>query len=73
MVCEAATTGKPVHVVELKGGSAKFERFHQALRQAGATRPFTGRLEHWSYQPLRDTETAAAEIRCRLAARAETG
>jgi hypothetical protein len=73
MVCEAATTGKPVHVVELAGGSAKFARFHQALRRAGATRPFAGRLEHWSYQPLRDTETAAAEIRRRLAARAEAG
>ncbi len=71
MVCEAATTGKPVYVVELAGGSAKFARFHRALRQAGATRPFAGRLEHWSYQPLRDTETAAAEIQRRLAARAE--
>ncbi len=73
MVCEAATTGKPVYVVELAGGSAKFARFHQVLRQAGVTRPFTGRLEHWNYQPLRDTETTAAEIRRRLAARAEAG
>ncbi len=73
MVCEAATTGKPVHVVELAGGSAKFARFHRVLRQAGVTRPFTGRLEHWNYQPLRDTETTAAEIRRRLAARAEAG
>jgi mitochondrial fission protein ELM1 len=71
MVCEAATTGKPVYVVELAGGSAKFARFHQALRETGATRPFAGRLEHWSYPPLRDTEDTAAEIRRRLAARAE--
>lgn len=71
MVCEAATTGKPVYVVELAGGSAKFARFHQALREAGATRPFAGRLEHWSYPPLHDTEATAAEIRRRLAARAE--
>ncbi len=69
MVSEAATTGKPVHVVELKGGSAKFARFHQTLRETGATRPFAGRLESWSYPPLRDTEAAAAEIRRRLAAR----
>jgi mitochondrial fission protein ELM1 len=71
MVCEAATTGKPVYVVALAGGSAKFARFHQALREAGATRPFAGRLEHWSYPPLHDTEAAAAEIRRRLAARAD--
>jgi mitochondrial fission protein ELM1 len=68
MVSEAATTGKPVYVVELAGGSAKFSRFHQALRETGATRPFAGRLEDWSYPPLRDTETAAAEVRRRLAA-----
>ena len=72
MVCEAATTGKPVHVVDLAGGSAKFARFHKTLREAGATRPFAGRLEQWSYQPLRDTETSAAEIRRQLAARTNT-
>lgn len=69
MVCEAATTGKPVFVVELAGGSAKFARFHQALRADDVTRPFAGRLEQWNYQPLRDTETTAAEIRRHLAAR----
>ena len=53
MVCEAATTGKPVHVVDLKGGSAKFARFHESLRAAGITRPFQGRLERWSYAALR--------------------
>ncbi len=69
MVCEAATTGKPVHVVQLEGGSAKFRRFHTALREAGITRPFEGRLERWSYPALRDTERAAAEIRRRLDSR----
>ena len=69
MVCEAATTGKPVHVVALEGGSAKFRRFHESLGHAGVTRPFAGRLEHWSYPALRDTECAAAEVRRRLDAR----
>src|SRR3546814_5078500 len=37
MVSEAASTGKPVHVVHLpnshlRGSSAKFTRFHEALR-----------------------------------------
>ncbi len=69
MVCEAATTGKPVHIVELEGGSAKFRRFHETLREAGITRPFEGRLERWGYPALRDTDRAAAEIRRRLDAR----
>ena len=73
MVCEAATTGKPVHVVDLEGGSAKFERFHRTLREAGITRPFEGRLERWSYSALRDTQRAAAEIHRRLAARRGAG
>ena len=69
MVSEAASTGKPVYIVELEGGSRKFREFHGALREAGITRPFEGRLETWSYEPLRDTQTAATEIRRRLAAR----
>jgi mitochondrial fission protein ELM1 len=69
MVSEAAATGKPVHVVDLEGGSAKFGRFHQAMREAGITRPFTGAIESWSYAPPDDTARAAAEIRRRLALR----
>ena len=62
MVCEAATTGKPVYVVDLDGGSRKFRRFHETLRADGITRPFDGRLETWTYPPLRDTQDAAVEI-----------
>jgi uncharacterized protein len=69
MVSEAAATGKPVHVVDLEGGSAKFTRFHCAMRDAGITRPFTGAIERWSYAPPDDTARAAAEIRRRLAMR----
>lgn len=73
MVSEAATTGKPVFVVDLDGGSAKFARFHRALAEAGITRPFAGRLETWTYPPLNDTERAAAAIRRRLAAHGRAG
>jgi uncharacterized protein len=66
MVSEAAASGKPVHVIELEGGSEKFERFHQAMRAAGITRPFSGVIESWRYAPLDDTARAAAEIRRRL-------
>jgi mitochondrial fission protein ELM1 len=69
MVSEAAATGKPVHVIELEGGSDKFARFHQAMREAGVTRPFTGAIEHWRYAPPDDTARAADEIRRRLALR----
>ncbi|HEY9549176.1 MAG TPA: mitochondrial fission ELM1 family protein [Kiloniellaceae bacterium] len=66
MVSEAASTGKPVHVVHLQGSSAKFTRFHEALVAPGIARPFTGTLEAWSYAPLDETRRVAGEIRRRL-------
>jgi mitochondrial fission protein ELM1 len=66
MISEAAATGKPVHIVELEGGSEKFARFRQGMREAGITRPFNGTLETWQYTPLDDTARAAAEIRRRF-------
>jgi mitochondrial fission protein ELM1 len=70
MVSEACTTGKPVYVFELDGGSEKFRRFHERLRRDGLTRPFEGALERWRYAPLDDTARAAQEVRRRMAARA---
>src|SRR5262249_51919797 len=66
MVTEAASTGKPVHVVPLEGGSRKFLQFHRLMREAGVTRPFAGTLESWRYEPPNDTARAAAEIHRRL-------
>jgi uncharacterized protein len=63
MISEAAATGKPVHIVELDGGDAKFVRFHRAMRDAGITRPFAGRVESWRYVPLDDTPRAGAALR----------
>lgn len=69
MVTEAASTGKPVHVIELEGGSRKFHDFHRLMREAGVTRRFAGILEHWHYDPPNDTARAAAEVRRRMALR----
>jgi mitochondrial fission protein ELM1 len=69
MISEACSTGTPVFLAKLEGGAAKFERFHRRLIDEGRMRPFTGRFEHWAYDPLRDTENAAAELRRRWQAR----
>src|SRR5438552_6552857 len=63
MVSEAAATGKPVHILELAGGDAKFARFHRAMRDAGITRPFAGKIESWSYAPPGDTDRAGMLLR----------
>jgi mitochondrial fission protein ELM1 len=75
MVSEAAATGRPVHILQLDGGDAKFSRFHAAMREAGITRPFAGELQSWSYDPPDDTARAGRAVRelvlARLAERQE--
>jgi mitochondrial fission protein ELM1 len=68
MCGEPCATGRPVYVFEAEGGSAKFTRFHEALRRHGATRPLPERferLEPWTYEPLNSSETIAREIAAR--------
>jgi len=62
MACEAAATGKPVHIYPLPGGSAKFRQFHESLARRGIARPFTGKIENWSYEKLDETGRAARAI-----------
>jgi mitochondrial fission protein ELM1 len=64
MAAEAASTGKPVHIlpmVPLKSGD-KFARLHDDLAERGATRPFNGTLDGWTYAPLAETERAARAV-----------
>ncbi|MBS29189.1 MAG: hypothetical protein CL566_09760 [Alphaproteobacteria bacterium] len=68
MVSEAAATGKPIHVVNLEGGSEKFERFHDAMTRQGVTRPFAGTLHSWEYDPPDDMSGIGAEILRRMTA-----
>ncbi len=67
MLSEACFTGKPVYVAKLNGGSKRFDHMHRSFQDAGITRPFTGKLETWSYKPLDETRRIAAIVRERLA------
>jgi mitochondrial fission protein ELM1 len=62
LATDAATTGKPVHVLAMDGGGRKFERFHEDLARRGVTRRFAGELNHWNYPPLDETNRAADEL-----------
>lgn len=71
MAAEAASTGKPVHIlpmVPLKSGD-KFARLHDDLAERGATRPFDGTLDGWTYAPLAETQRAARAVLEAMAAR----
>lgn len=57
MPCEAASTGKPVYILDLPAIPGpkleKFERFHADLSGTlGLTRPFDGVLAPYDYEPL---------------------
>lgn len=70
MISEAAFTGKPLYIYDLQGSSRRMKQFHQDLFDEGIAKPFTGAaIEQWSYQPMDDTNQAAALIRQKLQAR----
>lgn len=73
LATDAATTGKPIHVLSMAGGGLKFDRFHEDLRRRGIARPFTGALASWSYPPLDETNRAASELLRRLDGRRSDG
>ncbi len=67
MVAEAAMTGRPVHIHrwrERRRAQAqdKFARFLDALRDRGVCADFTGQFDERSYEPLDETQRAAAEV-----------
>ena len=66
MLSEASTTGKPVYMVKLEGGSPRLDKFHKNLTDKGITRLFEGKLQDWAYTPLQDAQKAAEEIKKRL-------
>jgi mitochondrial fission protein ELM1 len=64
MAAEAASTGKPVHVLPMVALKApgKFARLHADLQERGMTRTFDGVLESWTYEPLAETDRAARAV-----------
>jgi mitochondrial fission protein ELM1 len=67
MVGEAAATGAPVLLFELPGAYAKHRAFFKVLERCGAVKPFTGRLEAYTYEPLDSTPAIAQAVASGLA------
>lgn len=66
MLSEAASTGKPTYMIDMEGGSPKFNRLHQNLIDHGAIRKFEGKLEDWTYTPLSDSKMIAEYIKQKI-------
>ncbi len=74
MTGECCATGRPVWVFTPSGGKPKFHRFHEALRNHGATRPLPKTVEalpDWSYPPIDCTAEIAREVEKRWLCRAQ--
>ena len=69
MLMEASLTGKPVYTLPLEGSPGKFSILHKSLQERGITRPFTGLIEDWKYQPFNETDRVARELVQRWQAR----
>lgn len=72
MISDAVTTGKPVYIVPLEGGSKRFSRFRQGLEKKGMIRAFNGELGDWTYTPPDDAGLVAAQIKKRFANRGQS-
>jgi mitochondrial fission protein ELM1 len=66
MISEAASTGKPLYVAQLPGGSEKFERFHRLMREDGLVREFKGMLMPYRYAPLDEVSMVAERAKALL-------
>lgn len=64
MAGEAASTGKPVYVLDLPGQAGKFRRFHEGLAATGATRVLAGqKFSPWSYEPVNANAAIAQAVK----------
>lgn len=73
MATEAAATGKPVLLIPVDGPAGKLGAFHEALIARGCARWFEGGYAPWIYEPLRETDRAAAIVMEALVRRAGRG
>lgn len=69
MLSEAASTGKPVHRIDLPGDPGKFARFHARLEELGLVRPFDGSLPSFIPPPFDETDRAAKAVAALLKSR----
>ena len=53
-------------MINLDGGSPKFDKLYKHLEDLNVIKPFEGTLETWDYAALNDAETIAKAIKGKL-------
>jgi hypothetical protein len=62
LIADPAFFATPVYILQLTGESERFKRLHQGFIDRGAARWFEGKLETWTYAPIREAARAADAI-----------
>jgi len=62
MLTEAASTGKPVFILPMQGKAGKFAHLYQSLSERCHVKPFNGKLDANTYEPLDETRHAALQL-----------
>ncbi len=55
-------------MIDLQGGSKRITRLHDNLIESNKLRRFNGTLKHYDYEPLKDAQMVANEIKKRFGA-----
>ncbi len=66
MISESCTTGKPVYMIPMRGGAKRIQSFHNHLTGNKKMKVFDGTLEPYEYEPLKDAQFVANEIKKRF-------
>ena len=65
MISEAAVTGKPIYVANMKAKkkSKRFEVFYSQLKEINIIKDLEDKVETWSYNNLDEVNRAAALVK----------
>ena len=65
MISEAAITGKPVYVAQMKNKRSihRFEKFYNLFKELGIIRDLENKIENWTYKGLDEVNKAAILVK----------
>tara|TARA_Y100001970_G_scaffold293374_1_gene439786 strand:- start:5225 stop:6175 length:951 start_codon:yes stop_codon:yes gene_type:complete len=68
MISEAAITGKPVYVAQMKHKLSihRFEKFYKLFKDLGIIRNLEDKIEYWTYDGLDEVNRAASLVKERM-------
>ena len=65
MISEAAITGKPVYVAQMRNKRSihRFDKFYKLFKELGIIRDLENKIENWTYKGLDEVNKAALLVK----------